>query len=76
MWYEILPSAALVMGCITAPTYINWVISKLSYNGKSCQRNWDAGLYMDYNTYLRDKRITGSEYVPRGLESIPDEKSN
>ncbi|GFR65837.1 NADH dehydrogenase [ubiquinone] 1 alpha subcomplex subunit 1 [Elysia marginata] len=75
MWWEILPSAGIVFGALLAPHGAYWVLNKLSHNGKSCARDWrDGPHFEDYTLYLRDIRITGSEYVPRGLESIPDLK--
>ncbi|CAL1540668.1 unnamed protein product [Lymnaea stagnalis] len=74
MWWEILPSAGIVFAGLLVPHGIYYVFNKLGHNGKSEARNWRAGLFFeDYNVYLRDIRITGSEYIPRGLESIPDE---
>ncbi|KAL5005531.1 hypothetical protein ScPMuIL_018987 [Solemya velum] len=71
MWYEILPSAAIVYACLTIPSYANWVMNKLFRNGHGCGRNWDASVH-DWSMYLRDRRITGSEYRAKGLESIPE----
>lgn len=71
MWYEIIPSAALVFTFISLPAGFNWAMNKLFHNGKYCARDWQAANFEDYQLYLRDWRITGSEYIPRGLESIP-----
>ncbi|KAL8625074.1 hypothetical protein ACOMHN_012083 [Nucella lapillus] len=72
MWYEILPSAGLVFTFLALPSGFNFVMNKLFHNGKHCARDWQAARFDDYNLYLRDWRLTGSEYIPRGLESIPD----
>ncbi|XP_041357572.1 NADH dehydrogenase [ubiquinone] 1 alpha subcomplex subunit 1-like [Gigantopelta aegis] len=72
MWYEILPSAGIVFACLYAPHVINYGLNRIFRNGKTVCRDWEAAHNMDWPVYLRDKRITGSEYKPRGLESIPD----
>ena len=73
MWYEIIPSVAVVLTCIGAPAFINYATGYLiTRNGKGIPRNWNAHK-LDFTAYLRDRHITGSEYIPRGLESIPDE---
>jgi len=73
MWYEILPSFALVFGCLLVPPYATGAMNYLLLNGKLMVRFWDEHPH-DFHLYLRDRRITGSEYVPKGLEAIPDDK--
>uniref|UniRef100_A0A0B7AP55 Complex I-MWFE n=1 Tax=Arion vulgaris TaxID=1028688 RepID=A0A0B7AP55_9EUPU len=75
MWWEILPSAGVVFLGLLAPHGIFWAVNKVFHNGKNTARNWYAqeSHIPDYNIYLRDIRITGSEYIPQGLEAIPNE---
>jgi len=73
MWYEIIPSFALVMGCLLVPPYASCAFNYLLLNGKKMVRSWEEHPH-DFHLYLRDRRITGSEYVPKGLEGIPDSK--
>ncbi|KAK7090425.1 hypothetical protein V1264_010223 [Littorina saxatilis] len=75
MWYEILPSAGLVFTFLALPSGCNWVLNKVFHNRKHCARDWNAAHFEDYDMYRRDWRITGSEYKPKGLESIPDPPS-
>ncbi|KAK7475513.1 hypothetical protein BaRGS_00033269 [Batillaria attramentaria] len=65
MWYEILPSAALVFTFLSIPTGFSWTMNKLFHKGKYCSRDWEAAEYQDYNNYRRDQRITGNVYIPR-----------
>ncbi|KAH9515216.1 hypothetical protein Btru_019579 [Bulinus truncatus] len=74
MWWEILPSAGIVFGALLVPHMAFYGLNKVFHNGKSQARAWTRGIFFDdYLLYLRDIRLTGSEYVPKGLESIPDE---
>ncbi|KAK6195669.1 hypothetical protein SNE40_001051 [Patella caerulea] len=75
MWYEILPCVGIMVGAMTLPNMFSYVAQKVFRNGKHCCRDWEAGLGEDQKGYKRDRYITGSEYIPRGLESIPDLKS-
>jgi len=72
MWYEVLPSVALVFACLAVPPHAQWVINYYFYNGKTRARKWEEHP-QDFHIYLRDKRLTGSEYVPRGLEAVKDD---
>lgn len=73
MWYEVLPSVALVYVCLVIPPHAQWAINWLCLNGKTVARRWEEHP-QDFQVYLRDRRLTGSEYKPRGLEAIPDAK--
>jgi len=73
MWYEVLPSVALVFGLLCVPPYGSWAANYLLLNGKSMVRKWEEHP-KDFHLYLRDRRITGSEYKPQGLEAIPDKE--
>jgi len=73
MWYEVLPSVALVTAFLLVPPYAQYGINYLFFNGKTKARKWEEHP-QDFQIYLRDRRITGSEYYPKGLEAIPDNK--
>ncbi|BFZ06560.1 hypothetical protein BsWGS_09599 [Bradybaena similaris] len=75
MWWEIIPSAGVVFAALLAPHGIYWAMNKLFHNGKYVARDQFApeGIYLDQLVYVRDERITGSRYIPQGLEAIPDE---
>merc|ERR1712062_663332 len=73
MWYEILPSLGILYVCLIVPPYASKGMNWLFNNGKYHARYWEADR-RDFNLYLRDRRLTGSEYVPRGLEGIPGNK--
>jgi len=42
---------------------------KLFFLIKLHRRNYEVD-HRDYYMYVRDRRISGSEYIPRGLESL------
>jgi hypothetical protein len=71
MWYEIIPSFAIVTACLLVPPYAMCGINYLLLNGKTRARKWTEHP-QDFHVYLRDRRLTGSEYKPKGLEAIPD----
>ncbi|KAK2182316.1 hypothetical protein NP493_360g03059 [Ridgeia piscesae] len=73
MWYEILPTIGLVYICLAVPPYAAMGLNWLLLNGKTAGRFWENHP-QDFHLYLRDRRITGSEYKPRGLEGIPEQK--
>merc|ERR1712002_62039 len=77
MWWEILPSLTIVVVGMWLPQAIYGPANMLHKNGKAYARYWQDGLGLnpDWQMYLRDLRITGSVYIPRGLESLPEEKS-
>ncbi|CAI9726841.1 Hypothetical predicted protein [Octopus vulgaris] len=70
MWYEVIPSFGIVVGLLAIPNLANCVLNWTFRSRKVHCRDWDAS-QLDYMLYLRDRTITGSEYKPRGLESIP-----
>merc|ERR1712154_409749 len=75
MWWEVLPSLTIVMAGLYLPMAITGVANIFHKNGKYTARFWQDGYGKnpDWIMYSRDLRITGSEYIPRGLESVPDE---
>ncbi|VDI44557.1 Hypothetical predicted protein [Mytilus galloprovincialis] len=73
MWWETIPSAVIVWAALFAPCVIGYGSNYLRKNGKWENRNWLTNKH-DHAAYLRDLYITGSEFIPRGLEAIPDEE--
>ena len=69
MWYEMLPSVAIIYGALILPPYVTVVVNKL-LTGKTSARYWENHP-KDFHIYLRDRRVTGSEYKPQGLEGVP-----
>jgi len=71
MWYEILPSvfltwAPLAIGGTAIILGGNYLfLNKHIYGPKNMMRD-----DRDYMSFLRDRRITGNEYYPRGVEEI------
>merc|ERR1711948_184334 len=78
MWWEVLPSLTIVMAGLYLPMAITGVGNLLHKKGKYTARFWQdgPGINPDWVMYSRDLRITGSEYIPKGLESIPDEPAS
>merc|ERR1712136_658423 len=79
MWYEVLPSLGLVGGFLIAPQIFNYCWNRLTLNWHNEIRRWDYDdqIYnRDFYHYLRDHRMTGSEYKMRGLEAMPDPKED
>uniref|UniRef100_A0A1E1WWM4 Putative conserved secreted protein n=1 Tax=Amblyomma aureolatum TaxID=187763 RepID=A0A1E1WWM4_9ACAR len=70
MWYEILPSAAIIVTCLTMPSLIDRPLCWL-FDGKPYRRTLSRPA--PYNEAMRDERMTGSPYKTIGLEGIPDE---
>lgn len=70
MWYEIIPSFAIVAVALAVPPIAGIGINWLFLNGKTLPRRW-LEHPEDFQGYLRDRRLTGSEYKPRGLEGLP-----
>ncbi|CAF1136641.1 unnamed protein product [Rotaria sordida] len=73
VWFEIIPSLVLTAGpllVVAAPTlYIcNWYF----LNGKKYGPRNLTKDDRDYYMFLRDRRITGNEYYPRGVETIDE----
>ncbi|XP_075210774.1 NADH dehydrogenase (ubiquinone) MWFE subunit [Lycorma delicatula] len=72
MWYEILPSAAVIYAGLFLPVVSTWAIHKLFQNGNPYRR--DRNVPFNMNLILRDEEvINGNTYVLQGLEAIPDE---
>ncbi|KAG7169485.1 NADH dehydrogenase [ubiquinone] 1 alpha subcomplex subunit 1-like [Homarus americanus] len=69
MWYNIIPSFAIVTGALGLPALIIAGLHKLAYNNRDLQ--YQTQRFM----FLRDERISGSAFKPVGLENIPDEPS-
>lgn len=69
MWYEILPSAGIILGAMCVPTIAIYGLNKLAY-GTVYRRElltpWDRRFQ------IRDHRITGYSYKQNGLDAIPD----
>ncbi|XP_058831903.1 NADH dehydrogenase [ubiquinone] 1 alpha subcomplex subunit 1 [Topomyia yanbarensis] len=69
MWFEILPSFAIVTVCLAVPGFGMYGLHKLVI-GNAYRRNTDQR--WERVMYTRDTRLTGSPYKCNGLESIPD----
>ncbi|KAG8225789.1 hypothetical protein J437_LFUL005596 [Ladona fulva] len=70
MWFEILPSFAVIVVAFTIPPVATYALNK-TFLGNAFRR--DVGIKFNELSYIRDHRITGDAYKPKGLESIPDE---
>ena len=66
MWYEILPGFGIICGCVVASGLAIKTIDKL-FHGKVQRYNVDS---LDKVLARRDKRLTQSEYVQKGLENL------
>ncbi|CAD5111455.1 DgyrCDS766 [Dimorphilus gyrociliatus] len=63
-------AATLVVGLLTVPHYVAGAANWLFHNRHLRARDWEQ--HPDYfHWYLRDRRLTGSEYKPTGLEGLP-----
>lgn len=69
MWFEILPSFAIITVAMAVPHGAAYVINKL-VNDNFFRRR--LGTYDGELQYLRDVRISGDAYKAVGLENIPD----
>ncbi|ENN75517.1 uncharacterized protein LOC109539463 [Dendroctonus ponderosae] len=69
MWFEILPSAAIVLAGLALPHVSGYVMNKLVLGNMYRRSLATQDLRMQY---LRDIRLTGDPYVTNGLENIPD----
>uniref|UniRef100_A0A023FET6 Putative nadh-ubiquinone oxidoreductase n=1 Tax=Amblyomma cajennense TaxID=34607 RepID=A0A023FET6_AMBCJ len=70
MWYEILPTAGVIAGCLMVPYLVDRPLCWL-YDGKPYRRSlckWETR-----SDAMRDERLTGTPYKTIGLEGIPDE---
>ncbi|CAB3997906.1 Hypothetical predicted protein [Paramuricea clavata] len=66
MWYEILPGFGIICGCVVASGLAIKTIDKL-FHGKVRRYNVDA---LDTMLTRRDKRLTQSEYIQKGLDNL------
>ncbi|KAK5638053.1 hypothetical protein RI129_012348 [Pyrocoelia pectoralis] len=69
MWYEIIPSAAVIVVALSLPHISAYGINKLllgNYYKRSLMER-DNRFH-----YLRDRQLTFSPYKVNGLEVIPD----
>ncbi|XP_046673768.1 NADH dehydrogenase [ubiquinone] 1 alpha subcomplex subunit 1-like [Homalodisca vitripennis] len=71
MWYEILPTMAIMTACLSIPPVAAHFVHKFFQNGNPCRR--DLTTEINRRQFLRDNRLTGNTYVLAGLEAIPDE---
>lgn len=71
MWFEVLPSAAIITVMLSIPGFAIFGLNKLTV-GNGYRRNMDER--WERVMYQRDFRLTGNPYKCNGLESIPDEK--
>ncbi|XP_031641067.1 NADH dehydrogenase [ubiquinone] 1 alpha subcomplex subunit 1 [Contarinia nasturtii] len=71
MWYECIPSYAIMTICMSMPNVVLYGLNKLTQNGNAYSRCADER--WDRFFIARDRAHTGSEYVCNGLETIPDE---
>uniref|UniRef100_Q6QVL6 NADH dehydrogenase [ubiquinone] 1 alpha subcomplex subunit 1 n=1 Tax=Ornithodoros moubata TaxID=6938 RepID=Q6QVL6_ORNMO len=71
MWYEILPSAAVIAVCMSIPNFISPYINRL-WEGKPYRRCIVDDWHIDM--LKRDERISGIDgYQTVGLDNLPDE---
>lgn len=66
MWYEVLPGFGIICGCVVASGMAIKLIDRVFY-GKVRRYNVDA---LDRMMMNRDKKITQSEYIQKGLENL------
>ncbi|XP_051153394.1 uncharacterized protein LOC127276787 [Leptopilina boulardi] len=69
MWWEAIPSMAIIVGALT----IGFEASRgfhLLFFGFPYRRILDEDF--DRRMFVRDERISGSPYIPMGLDSLPD----
>lgn len=69
MWFEILPSAAIMFVGAALPHATMYVVHRLAL-GNSYRR--DLTSLRQRGSYLRDWRLTGNPYKCNGLEVIPE----
>lgn len=70
MWYEILPSALIILAATAFPNYgvyfMNWLV--LNHGHRRCMNNFDQR-----NWYMRDGYKFGSPYKFVGLDEFFDD---
>ncbi|XP_022900200.1 uncharacterized protein [Onthophagus taurus] len=70
MWYEILPSAGIILVAMTFPHASAYIINKLAL-GNMYRRSMLT--ITDRYNYTRDKRLgDGNPYKIVGLEAVPN----
>lgn len=69
MWYEILPSAGIILVALAVPGYATFYLNKAVF-GNAFRRNLD--FRWDRHMMQRDERLTGNAYKQNGLDAIPD----
>ncbi|CAG9865186.1 unnamed protein product [Phyllotreta striolata] len=70
MWFEILPSF-LIISTVLAVPHFGAQVGNWLFIGKRFRRNLLER--EDRFHYMRDIRLTGSCYVPSGIDCIPEE---
>ncbi|XP_030558603.1 uncharacterized protein LOC115761113 isoform X1 [Drosophila novamexicana] len=73
MWFEIIPSAAIITVALSVPIYAMYGLQKLTL-GNAYRRNMDERF--DRVMYQRDFRLTNNPYIMNGLEEIEDEEED
>ncbi|OQR76076.1 hypothetical protein BIW11_08003 [Tropilaelaps mercedesae] len=71
MWYEIIPSVAIVLTAMSLPVLAESYLNRFM-NGKPYLRDIQTPRAVEY--VLRDIRLSGDPYKDIGLEGIPDAK--
>uniref|UniRef100_A0A131XLP6 Putative conserved secreted protein n=1 Tax=Hyalomma excavatum TaxID=257692 RepID=A0A131XLP6_9ACAR len=70
MWYEILPSVAIITVLISIPSLtakpLSWLFDGKPYRRTLCK-------VKEREDCMRDERLSGHIYKTIGLEGIPDE---
>nr|VZI46651.1 unnamed protein product [Spirometra erinaceieuropaei] len=70
MWYEIVPSFAIMLGAVAL---LDPICKGISY---ALYRRWSGPDFFavrgDFNMFLRDWDVAGSHYKMKGLEAIED----
>nr|XP_012151235.1 PREDICTED: NADH dehydrogenase [ubiquinone] 1 alpha subcomplex subunit 1-like [Megachile rotundata] len=69
MWYEVLPTLAILGAVFAVPQIIPYYVEKKIY-GNPIRR--DHSLHWTTIMSERDEALTGDYRKPRGLEGIPD----
>ncbi|XP_023726600.1 NADH dehydrogenase [ubiquinone] 1 alpha subcomplex subunit 1 [Cryptotermes secundus] len=70
MWFEIIPSFAIITVALAVPGVVKYFGHQLIFGNANIRdktNRWER--YM----YQRDERLTGDPYKANGLEAIPDE---
>ncbi|XP_069704124.1 NADH dehydrogenase [ubiquinone] 1 alpha subcomplex subunit 1 [Periplaneta americana] len=71
MWYEIIPSFAIITAALAIPGVLNYFEHKFVLGNPYLR---DKSYRWERFMYQRDGRLTGDPYKCNGLEAIPDEK--